>query len=69
MKNLSNIISKFSSIEKTFEKFTLSEILDIVEALANELLQVEYSDTELLYENHLAKDIKDEDKQEKQFLI
>lgn len=53
------------TLEKRLKKFTLSEILDIVEALANELLQVEYSDTELLYENHLAKDIKDEDKQEK----
>lgn len=52
-------------LEKRLKRFTFSEVLDIVEMLANELLQEEYSDTELIYENHIVRDTKDEEKQEK----
>lgn len=52
-------------LEKRLKRFAFSEILDIVEILANEILQIEYSDETLIYENHLVKDTKAEEESEK----
>lgn len=52
------------SLEKRLKKFSLTEVLDIIEIIANELLDEEYSDEELIFENHIVKDTKAEEKQE-----
>lgn len=50
--------------EKQLKKFAFRDILDIIELIANELLHEEYSDEELIYENHIVEDTKAEEKQE-----
>lgn len=51
-------------LEKRLKKFSFTEILDIIEIIANALLHVEYSDEELIYENHIVKDTKAEERKE-----
>lgn len=51
--------------EKRLKHFTFSEILDIVEMLANILLEAEYSDNELIYANRIVEDTKEKEEQEK----
>lgn len=51
--------------EKRLNHFTFSEILDIVEMVANVLLETEYSDNELIYANRIIEDTKEKEEQEK----
>lgn len=52
------------ALEKRLKKFAYADILDIIEVIANELLHEEYTDEELIYENHIVKNTKEEEKQE-----
>lgn len=51
--------------EKRLKHFTFSEILDIVEIVANILLGAEYSDNELIYANRIVEDTKEKQEQKK----
>lgn len=52
------------SVEKQLKHFTLTEVLDVVEVVANIVLQKEYSDDDLLYANKIVTDTKEQEKRE-----
>lgn len=50
--------------EKRLVHYTFSEMLDIVEVVANILLKKEYTDNELIYANQIIKDTKEQEEEE-----
>lgn len=53
--------------EKRLKHFTISKVLGVVELLADQLLEQEYTDEELLYVNHIVEDTTNHEEKKQMF--